>query len=47
MITVYKELIKSLMSHEKLEPIRDWLIACVMWCLKKLKDCVDFGNKLA
>jgi len=35
------------MSHEKLEPYRDYLIACAMWCLKKLKDCVDFGNKLA
>jgi len=47
LIQVYKEAIKTLMSHEKLEPIRDYIIACVMWLLKKLKDCVDFGNKLA
>lgn len=47
MITVYKEAIKSLMSHEKLEPIRDYIIACAIWCLKKLKDCVEFGNNLA
>jgi len=46
-ITIYKEALKTLMSHEKLEPIRDWLIACAIWCLKKLKDCVEFGNQLA
>lgn len=46
-LIIYKEALKTLMSHEKLEPIRDYLIMCVMWFLKKLKDCVDFGNKLA
>jgi len=46
-INIYKEFLKATMSHEKLEPIRDYLIACALWCLKKLKDCVDFGNKLA
>jgi len=47
MIQVYKEAIKALMSHEKLEKIKDYLIECVMWCMAKLKDCVEFGNKLA
>lgn len=23
------------------------LINCALWCLKQLKDCVEFGNKLA
>jgi len=39
--------LKVAMSHEKLEPIRDYLIGCALWCLKQLKDCVEFGNKLA
>lgn len=47
MMIIYKEFIKATMSHEKLEPVRDKLIACVMWCMKKLKDCVEFGNTLA
>jgi len=46
-IVIYKEFLKAAMSHEKLVPIRDKLIACAIWCLMKLKDCVDFGNKLA
>lgn len=47
MIQVYKEVLKGLMSHEKLEQIRDYLITCAIWLLFKLKDCVEFGNKLA
>lgn len=35
------------MSHEKLEKVRDYLITCAIWLLMKLKDCVEFGNKLA
>lgn len=47
MIIVYKEVLKATMSHEKLVPLRDWLIECALWLLAKLKDCVDFGNRLA
>lgn len=46
MIQVYKEAIKATMSHEYLEPIRDYIIACIQWMLAQIAECVQFGNKL-
>lgn len=47
MVTIYQEAIKTAMSHEKLVPLRDFLIACVLCILNCLAECVEFGNKIA
>jgi len=47
MIQVYKEAVKAVLGHEALEKIRDYIVGCAIWLLFKLKDCVEFGNKLS
>jgi hypothetical protein len=44
---VYKSAIEALLGHEKLQKVKEYIVACIMYLLKKLADCVEFGNKLA